>query len=131
MERIFGCILPGAVQAQAVKAAHSLIDFIYYAQFHSHTSQMLSTLQEALDDFHRHKDIFIRLQVRSHFNIPKIHSMQHYVRMIQSHGAADGFNTETSERLHIDYAKNAYRASNKRDYVHQMTSWLRRRESIF
>lgn len=56
--------------------------------------------------------------------------MEHYVELIELFGSADGFNTESPERLHIDYAKDAYRASNKKDYVHQMTTWLRRQESI-
>jgi hypothetical protein len=38
--------------------------------------------------------------------------------------------TESPERLHIDYAKDAYRASNKRDYVEQMALWLQRQEAI-
>ncbi|KAF7371492.1 hypothetical protein MVEN_00003800 [Mycena venus] len=60
-----------------------------------------------------------------HFNIPKIHSMEHYVDLIRLFGSADGYNTES-----IDYAKNAYRASNKRDYIIQMTNWLRRQEAV-
>ncbi|KAI5983672.1 hypothetical protein EDD15DRAFT_2178657 [Pisolithus albus] len=43
--------------------------------------------------------------------------MQHYVELISRFGSADGFNTESPERLHIDYAKEAY-------------LWLRRQESI-
>ncbi|KAJ7906533.1 hypothetical protein B0H13DRAFT_1880510 [Mycena leptocephala] len=43
-----------------------------------------------------------------HFNIPKIHSLEHYEPSIRLFGSADGFNTESPERLHIDYAKNAY-----------------------
>jgi hypothetical protein len=50
--------------------------------------------------------------------------MQHYADMIWSHGTTNGYNTKMSEHLHIDYAKNAYRASNKREYVEQMTMWL-------
>ncbi|KZT31614.1 hypothetical protein SISSUDRAFT_958813, partial [Sistotremastrum suecicum HHB10207 ss-3] len=50
---------------------------------------------------------------------------------IRTHGAADGYNTETSERLHIDFAKLGYRASNKRNYINQMTKWLDRQESVF
>ena len=50
--------------------------------------------------------------------------MQHYMEAIRSHGTADGYNTEASERLHTDYAKECYRASNKKDYIKQMTVWL-------
>ena len=56
--------------------------------------------------------------------------MVHYVEAIRSHGAADGYNTEASERLHIDYAKEGYRASNKKDYIKQMTVWLGRQEAV-
>ncbi|THU77979.1 hypothetical protein K435DRAFT_877154 [Dendrothele bispora CBS 962.96] len=38
------------------------------------------------------------------------------------------YNTETTERLHIDFAKDAYRASNHKDEYAQMTLWLERRE---
>ncbi|THG97025.1 hypothetical protein EW026_g4917 [Hermanssonia centrifuga] len=50
--------------------------------------------------------------------------------MIRLLGSADGYNTESPERLHIDYAKDAYRASNKRDYTVQMVNWLRRQEAV-
>jgi hypothetical protein len=49
---------------------------------------------------------------------------------IRSHGSADGYNTESPEQLHIDFAKAAYRSTNKRDYVEQMAVWLQRQEAI-
>jgi len=42
----------------------------------------------------------------------------------------DNYNTEQSERLHIDFAKDAYRATNQRDQYPQMTAWLERREKV-
>lgn len=51
--------------------------------------------------------------------------------MIYSFGSADGYNTELPERLHIDFAKSAYLASNKRDFLEQMAIWLQRQEAIF
>ncbi|KAG2031845.1 hypothetical protein BDR03DRAFT_936194 [Suillus americanus] len=77
-----------------------------------------------------HENIFIDLRVRKHFNIPKIHLMMHYIDTIHVLGSADGFNTELPERLHIDFAKQAYCALNHHDYVIQMTTWLWRQESI-
>jgi hypothetical protein len=41
---------------------------------------------------------------------------------------ADNFNTEYTERLHIDLAKDAYRSTNMKDEYPQMTAWLDRRE---
>lgn len=37
---------------------------------------------------------------------------------------------ESTERLHIDFAKEAYRATNHKDEFSQMTKWLERREKI-
>jgi hypothetical protein len=56
--------------------------------------------------------------------------MLHYVEAIRSRGTADGYNSEASERLHIDYAKEGYCASNKKDYIKQMTVWLGRQEAV-
>ena len=130
MQRIFVGLLAGAVQVPVLCTAVALVDFIYYAQFHVHTSKTLEAMQKALDIFHEHKDVFVRLGVRDHFNIPKLHQMSHYIDAIKSRGSADGYNTESPERLHIDYAKEAYRASNKREYVRQMTVWLGRQEAV-
>jgi hypothetical protein len=130
MQRVFAGLLVGAVQPEVVKAATAAIDFIYYSQFHSHTAETLMGLESALNAFHEHKDIFLALDVRKHFNIPKLHSMMHYVASIKLHGSADGYNSEAPERLHIDYAKNAFRASNRKNYTPQMTKWLQRREDV-
>ncbi|KAJ7933271.1 hypothetical protein B0H13DRAFT_1592453, partial [Mycena leptocephala] len=110
--------------AQVLTVVKSLIDFFYYAQFQSHTSRTLDALQPSLDTFHANKIILVKLGTREHFNIPKIHSLQHYVDAIRRLGSTDGYNTEAPERLHIDFAKKAYRSSNKRDYTAQMTIWL-------
>jgi hypothetical protein len=132
MQKVFVGLLVGAqnVTDSVLKVARAVVDFVYYAQFQLHTSETLAALQSCLDTFHAHKDVFIEMGVRSHFNIPKIHAMQHYVDSIRRLGSADGYNTESPERLHIDLAKEAYRASNKRDYAEQMAVWLQRQEAI-
>jgi hypothetical protein len=75
---------------------------------------------------HSHSDVTRTIK---YFNT-KFHAMQHYIDAIRSLGSADGYNTEFSERLHIDYAKQGYRASNKRDYIEQMALWLQHQEAI-
>jgi len=130
MQRVFIPILAGAVGPEVLAAARALIDFICYARYQSHTSETLHRMQQALDDFHSVKDTFIEHGIRDHFNIPKLHSMFHYVASIKRLGSPDGYNTESPERLHIDLAKQAYRATNRRDYTIQMTVWLRRHEAM-
>ena len=131
MEKVFLGILAGAVNSKVLTVARSLLDFIYYAQFQLHTSKTLEKLEKCLKTFHENKHIFIELEIRKHFNIPKLHAIQHYVEGIRWLGSADGYNTESPERLHIDFAKVAYRASNKRDYMEQMAIWLQRQEAMW
>jgi hypothetical protein len=130
MERVIVCVLAGVVDPQVLLAVRAVLDFIYYAQYQSHTDITLARMQDALNTFHEHKDVFIELGIRADFNIPKLHSMMHYLSSLRALGSADGYNTESPERLHIDYAKDGYRASNGVDYVAQMTKWLQRQEAV-
>jgi hypothetical protein len=50
---------------------------------------------------------------------------------IELYGTTDNFNTEYTERLHIDYAKDAWDATNGKNELPQMTLWLERHEKIF
>ncbi|PSR97599.1 hypothetical protein PHLCEN_2v4306, partial [Hermanssonia centrifuga] len=132
MEKVFLGLVAGGVEDEVVLAVRALMDFLYLASLQAHTSVTLASLQQSLHDFHLHKQAFIDLGARhpEHFNIPKYHMLEHYVQLILNFGSADGFNTEWSERLHIDYAKDGYRASNKKDYIAQMTKWLSRQEAV-
>ncbi|KAK0445549.1 hypothetical protein EV421DRAFT_1902490 [Armillaria borealis] len=130
MEKVFLSVIAGSADESVTKCVRAVLDFVYYAHYEEHTTESLKKLEDSWHTFHEEKDIFVELGIRDHFNIPKIHSMSHYASMIRSHGSAGGFNTEASERLHIDYAKIAYNASNKKGYVSQMTTWMRRREAV-
>ena len=75
--------------------------------------------------FHENKDIFMDLEIREYFNISNLHNIKHYIYSIRSWGTADVYNTEGSECLHINLAKMGYHAGNKKEYIKQMTVWLR------
>ncbi|PPQ81799.1 hypothetical protein CVT26_010042 [Gymnopilus dilepis] len=126
---LLGCLI-GSIPSRGVIAITALLDFIYTAQYTSHDAGSLAELQNALDRFHQHRDYFVETGVRDDFNIPKFHSLLHYVESIKLFGTTDNYNTETFERLHIDFAKHGWRASNQRDEFPQMIRWLSRREKI-
>ncbi|KAI0058658.1 hypothetical protein BV25DRAFT_1871945 [Artomyces pyxidatus] len=130
MEKVFAGVVCGVVEPRVLRVVRAVLDFIYYAHYESHTEDSLRKLDRAWREFHICKDVFIELGIREAFNIPKIHSMAHYVPSIRSLGTNGGYNTEGSERLHIDYAKDAYQATNKKNYTEQMTVWLRRRDAM-
>ena len=128
---IIGMKLPGnRSPVRLLRAVRSILDFLYLAQLPVHTSETLHHLQTALETFHENKSIFIDLGVRTNFNLPKLHSLQHYVSCIESFGTTDNYNTENTERWHIDFAKDAYRATNRKDEYAQMTLWLQRKEKV-
>ncbi|KAF8577142.1 hypothetical protein K439DRAFT_1649158 [Ramaria rubella] len=121
MEKVLVGLISGAVPLEAVHAAHAILDFIYLAQYLSHSTTTLQWLQDALDHFHTHKAAFVDTN---------IHSMAHYVESIKSRGTADGFNTELPEWLHIDFVKIGYHASSRHDYIIQMTRWITHQEKV-
>ncbi|KAH9041565.1 hypothetical protein EDB85DRAFT_2242145 [Lactarius pseudohatsudake] len=120
----------GGSSARVIRTVRALLDFLYLAQLPSHTSETLLRLEESLARFHEDKDVFVDLGVREHFNIPKVHSLLHYKSSITLFGSTDNYNTEQTERLHIDFTKDAYRATNHKDEYPQMTACLERREKI-
>ncbi|KAI0336980.1 hypothetical protein BDW22DRAFT_1340702 [Trametopsis cervina] len=113
-----------------VKASRALLDFLYCAQYPVHSTSTLDNLHHALEQFHKYKQVFVELGIRNDFELPKLHFAKHYVALIKSLGTPDNFNTEYTERLHIDYAKNAYAATNHKEEFTQMTIWLERKEKI-
>jgi hypothetical protein len=124
MEKILLGVVIGVLPSHAITVVQALLDFIYLSQLQMQTSKTLDALERCLKTFHENKKVIVELKIREHFNIPKIHAITHYVDCIRALGSADGYNTESPERLHIDFAKEAYRASNKRDYMEQMALWL-------
>ncbi|KAI0041099.1 hypothetical protein FA95DRAFT_1501909 [Auriscalpium vulgare] len=120
----------GQSPVRLVRAVRALLDFLYLAQYPSHSDDTLKYLTSALERFHTNKHIFEELGIREQFNLPKLHSLIHYVESIRLFGTTDNYNTEATERLHIDYAKDAYRSTNHKDAFPQMTRWLVRREQL-
>jgi hypothetical protein len=129
---LLGCLI-GRAPSQVILCYRAILDFTYIAQYPSHDDHTLKYLEDSLDLFHANKHILTDpdlLGVREHLNIPKIHSMVHYVQAIRNFGTTDNYNTEMFERFHIDCAKEAWRASNFRDELPQMVQWLARQEKV-
>ncbi|KAF8894749.1 hypothetical protein BD779DRAFT_1609383 [Infundibulicybe gibba] len=117
-------------QKRVVRAVKALLDFAFLSQYPVHSTTTLQQLQDALRRFHQDMDVFITVGIRTNMNFPKLHSFLHYVSMIKLFGTTNNYNTEYTERLHIDLAKDAYRATNHKNEYSQMTIWLERKEKI-
>ncbi|KAF8143444.1 hypothetical protein K438DRAFT_1911066 [Mycena galopus ATCC 62051] len=130
MEKVFLGVIADTTDPAIQRAAKGALDFIYYSHFEIHSDKSLSQMDVAWDAFHSNKQIFIDLDVRKNFDINKLHKLKHYTNSIRSRSTAAGFNTEATERLHIDLAKVGYKATNKKAYIQQMATWLRRQEAV-
>lgn len=127
---LLGCLVGSEIPIKAVTAVRAILDFIYQAQYSTHDDDTLSYMLKSLETWEANKDIFVTLGTHTSLNIPKFHSLLHYVSSTQLFGATDNYNTETFERLHIGFAKKGWRASKKREEFPQMTRWLSRQENI-
>ncbi|KIK51244.1 hypothetical protein GYMLUDRAFT_181672, partial [Collybiopsis luxurians FD-317 M1] len=128
--RILLSCLVGKIEPRGIVACRSLLHFIQLAQYPSHDEETLSYMQQELDTWHTNRSFFILQNIRDDFNIPKYHSLLHYIESIRWLGTTDNYNTEAFEHLHIDFAKQGWRASNKRDHFPQMVKWLSRQEKV-
>ena len=120
----------GHSNGKLIRSVRAVLDFIYLVRYPIYTSKTIDQMHDALHTFHQNHDIFISLGIRNNFNIPKLHNAGHYYQFVQLYGTSDNFNTEYTERLHIDLAKDAYASTNFKDEFPQMTVWLNRKERI-
>ncbi|KAG8702744.1 hypothetical protein FRC08_003275 [Ceratobasidium sp. 394] len=124
----------GDLTPEVSQLVRSIIDFIFRAHSSSLTDTEIDNIQHDLDMFHQLKDILVVrgvYQSSARFDkIPKLHMLSHYTHFIRELGTPDGYNTEAPERLHIEYAKVPWRASNKVKPLPQMITYIQRQEAI-
>jgi len=65
--------------SRIIKSVHVLLDFVFLARYQTHMMESIKRLQGCLAAFHNHKAVFLDLGVRKNFNLPKLHSLTHYV----------------------------------------------------
>ncbi len=119
-----------------MKAFRALLDFIYVAQFESHTTNTIRQLREHLQTFHANKHHLTAGGLRNgprqkgQFNIPKLELMNHVPDFIEQLGSVLQYTTEHTERCHTTMAKQPYRSTNKKGHQTQICLILDRRDKI-
>lgn len=128
---------PGAITETVTRATRAAMECIYLAQLPTQSDRSLRAYRAAYDQFMEDRWGWVQNGTRKgkdnvipHFHIPKMHVIRHLVEHIRLKGSADNYSTETMEHLHIDMVKDAYRASNRREWKEQTVRWLTRREKI-
>ncbi|QRW11932.1 plasma membrane ATPase 4 [Ceratobasidium sp. AG-Ba] len=134
MAKVLLPVISDAKDDRVVTAARALLDFMYLSHSSSLSDSELDAMDKCLRTFHANKSVFKELgalKTKEAFHgIPKFHMIQHYTMLIRMLGTPDGFNTETSERLHINFAKIGYRRSNRVNAIKQMALYIQRMEAL-
>ena len=100
------CLPNGMNSLCLICAVHAILDFLYLAQYHVHSSTTLDLLANSLSHFLENKNIFIDFSVQEHFNIQKLHYLKYYMDFIKLHGTTDNYGTKYTEHLYIDLPIN-------------------------
>ena len=103
-----------------MRTFRAFLEFCYIARRDAITEDDLSQLQDALVRFHEYREIFITTGVRSHFLLPRQHSMVHYHWLIRQFGAPNGLCSSITESKHIRAVKEPWRRSNRNEALGQM-----------
>ncbi|KAH9010810.1 hypothetical protein EDB85DRAFT_2077168 [Lactarius pseudohatsudake] len=103
------------VPPQLVQCLSTFLDFCHLVRRSEISESDLSTIGKALQTFHATREIFRTSSVRPKgFNLPRQHSMVHYVHLIQEFGAPNGLCSLITESRHITAVKKPWQRSNPR-----------------
>jgi hypothetical protein len=104
-----------------VQVMCAFLEFCYIARRDIHDTHTLAALEDALQRFHHHREIFRMTGVRANgFNLPRQHSLTHYVKLIRDFGAPNGLCSSIMESKHIKAVKEPWRRSSRFKVLSQM-----------
>jgi hypothetical protein len=113
--------IEGHVPDEMVQAIRAFLEFCYIARCDAHDTNSLAALQDALERFHHHREIFRTSGVRADgFNLPRQHSLNHYVKLIWAYGAPNGLCSSITESKHIKAVKEPWWHSSRFEALSQM-----------
>ena len=104
-----------------VQAILSFLDFCYIARHADLTEDTLKRLDNVLQKFYLHREIFRSTGVRpAGFSLPRQHALSHYHHLIEEFGAPGGLCSSITESRHITAVKRPWRHSNRYEALGQM-----------
>jgi hypothetical protein len=140
LQRVLLAAIAGApkIDVNVMRCLRAFHDFLYLAQYCSHTTTTLGYLQQSYTVFHQLKKTFITNKARHgkktgvipHFCFPKMAGLQHYAYHIPRMGSSVQFSTEITETCHQTMAKAAYKATNRKEFFVQMCAYMNRQARL-
>ncbi|TFK60592.1 hypothetical protein BDN72DRAFT_872887 [Pluteus cervinus] len=119
--KVFLPALKGLVPDEIVTAIRWFLDFCYLVRHSVISETTLSAVDNALSEFHVHREFFRDSGVRPDgFSLPRQHSLIHYHDNIVKFGAPNGLCSSITESRHITAVKKPWRRSNRYEAIGQM-----------
>jgi hypothetical protein len=113
--------IEGYVPRDVLRTFRAFLEFCYIARRNVITERSLAELQDALDRFHRYRNIFEVVGVRPDgISLPRQHSMVHYLWLIRAFGAPNGHCSSITESMHARKIKGPWRRTNRHKPLGQM-----------
>ena len=114
-----------------VQTVQAFLDFCYIARCNSHNTKSLAALADALKCFHTHHVIFEECGVRADgFALPRQHSLDHYLALIQAFGSPNGLCSSITESKHIEAVKEPWCRSSHFEALGQMLVINQRQDQL-
>lgn len=109
----------------------AFLEFCYIVRQDVITTRGFSDLQNALDRFHHYRNAFVEAGVRvDGFNLPRQHSLIHYLKLIRAFGAPNGICSSITESMHIRAVKEPWRRSSRFEALGQMLTINQRLDKL-
>ena len=128
--KVFLPAIEGLVLVEMVHCVHAFLDFCYLIHCDFHDTKSLEATQEALDHFHEHRNVFIEVGLCNNFNLPRQHSLRHYVHLIREYGSPNGICSLITEIKYIKAVKEPWRRSSKWEAMCQMLVMNQRMDKL-
>src|SRR5882762_10570190 len=105
-----------------IKCLSAFLDFCYIARRNFITATDLVELQDALDQFHHHREVFVGTAgvTGDRISLPRQHALIHYLRSIRLFGSPNGLCSSITESKHIKAVKEPWRRSSRFEALAQM-----------
>ena len=113
---------------EMIQAIRAFLEFCYIVRRNVLDTKSLDELEDALNRYHKYRTIFQECGVRPDgFNLPRQHSLLHYLLLIREFGAPNGSCSSITESKHIKAVKQPWRCSSQFNALSQMlltNQWL-------
>ncbi|KAG0692648.1 hypothetical protein DFH29DRAFT_985697 [Suillus ampliporus] len=110
--KVYLAAIEGHIPQDVVRTFSALLEFCYTVRHEALTEDDLVKLQDVLDRFHQHREIFKTTGVVSTFSLPCQHSLCHYTLLIRLFGTPNGLCSSITESKHIKAVKEPWHCQN-------------------